>query len=97
MTIVGPCHERCLVDRAVGDVSVTAIRGGDTVKVSGEIRLVKEITTDYLGKTGIHMICGRRVQMAAALLVLEGGDVIEACAPLEKICPDCGRTVVRFR
>ena len=92
------CGKHCPIERgAAGDVTVTPIRVGDTVLRDGTQEVVTEITSDYAGRTGTYVVCGRRRQMAAALLILSSGAVCYIDSSIQKICPDCGRTVVGFQ
>jgi hypothetical protein len=96
--VVKECSDTCLAVRAeAGDISATSIRAGDLVLHHGERRGVVEVITEPGGITGTHLIRGRRRQLAAALLVLTDGSVVYAGVDVTKICPDCGRIVVRFK
>jgi len=99
MTIVkDECVPGCPADRArKGDVSATALRVGDTVSVRGKQVTISEITTGMAGKTGLHLICGRRHRLAAALLLLSDGETCYVDSDITKLCPDCGLVVTRFR
>lgn len=88
---------------AAGDLSQKCIRAGDTVRLKQEreTRTVREVTTDYGPTLGDFQIPdahkgGRRLNRAAAILILNDNTVRYVDENIEKVCPECGTLVQEF-